>query len=92
MCRRRGHLVSAVTAGHTTRGAPNSHSDDWGAQECSAGSFPKGLILLGKLPYRRKRPSAERKCSSDTSCIIVPSRIEIAWTLSFLTVLLFDIE
>lgn len=53
MCRRRGHLVSAVTAGHTAWGAPNSHSEDRGAQECSAGSLPKGLILLGKLPYRR---------------------------------------
>lgn len=54
MCRRRGHLVSAVTAGHTARGAPSSHSEDRGAQECSAGSLLKGLILLGKLPYRRK--------------------------------------
>lgn len=84
--------VSAVVAGHPAWGAPSSHSEDRGAQECSAGSLPKGFILLRKRPCRRKRPSAETKCSNSTSCIIVPSRTEIVRILSFLTVLLFDIE
>lgn len=52
----------------------------------------EGAYSPRKTSLQEKRPSAGTRCSSSTSCIIVPSRIEIAWILSFLTVLLFDIE
>lgn len=52
----------------------------------------EGAYSPGKTSLQEKWPSAETRCSNSTSWIIVPSRIEIAWILSFLTVLLFDME